>query len=141
MAALRAMLAFYPRQSTISRLEFVERHLLRLTSSVGVTLSINLDAAESGWDQVEHFECFPDPGAEYIWLDYTDPECLPDDVTVDTSELRVTMKWPHAFANAYDTCPGMQNGAFATMEENISWDLDGFLLALALRNNSRRTLE
>ncbi|KAI9824686.1 MAG: hypothetical protein M1826_007264 [Phylliscum demangeonii] len=157
--ALRAILAFYPRHSTIARLRLVERQLWKLKSSVGLSLCIDLEAAGSGSDQVitvvraadraelpastspstpgRAFRMFPDPGAEFIWLDYTDPESVVDyvlknyDLTVDTAKLRTSLKWTDAFAKAYDTWWERYNDSLMD-RLNIGWDLDGFLLALAL---------
>ncbi|KAI9833532.1 MAG: hypothetical protein M1826_007146 [Phylliscum demangeonii] len=79
-------------------------------------------------------ECFLIPEPNFIWLDDPDLErhleddgrdtC--EDFIADTAEHKSSLKWTDAFEEAHE----IWRDRYTVSE--LSWEIDGFLLALAL---------
>ncbi|KAI9790080.1 MAG: hypothetical protein M1816_005550 [Peltula sp. TS41687] len=100
----------YCAQSTIATLQDVTPHLLKLDTCFGTRVHIDLTAASYGQGSAIHVEnrdpsassggrkrrMFPEPGADFIWLDDEDPQY--DEVSwVDVDELGSSLRWGRKF--------------------------------------------
>lgn len=174
MAQVGDILHMYCAQSTIAKLHITPR-LLKVDTCFGTTVHIDLTAASSGHgpailvenrDQYAEsslpetissprpsalsagrkLRMFPEPGANFIWLDYDDPQYV-DETWVDVDKLGSSLRWGRKFTEVYNAWVdkyttsfmirlerfgGEMLEAFAMRQETVCWCIDGFLLALAL---------